>query len=43
LKRAQLAPSQQIRIVPARFTTDGSLMGAVALVLRGLGALQSRA
>jgi predicted NBD/HSP70 family sugar kinase len=40
LKRAQLAEAQRLRIVPARFTTDGSLMGAVALVLRGLGALQ---
>jgi predicted NBD/HSP70 family sugar kinase len=41
LKRVQLAKAQRLRIVPARFTTDGSLMGAVALVLRGLGALQS--
>jgi predicted NBD/HSP70 family sugar kinase len=41
LKRAQLAEAQRLRIVPARFSTDGSLMGAVALVLRGLGALQS--
>jgi predicted NBD/HSP70 family sugar kinase len=41
LKRAQLAEAQRMRIIPARFTTDGSLMGAVALVLRGLGALQS--
>ena len=40
LKRAQLAEAQRMRIVPARFSTDGSLMGAVALVLRGLGALQ---
>jgi hypothetical protein len=40
LKRAQLAQGQRLRIVPARFTTDGSLMGAVALALRGLGALQ---
>jgi predicted NBD/HSP70 family sugar kinase len=40
LKRAQLAEAQRLRIVPAHFTTDGSLMGAVALVLRGLGALQ---
>lgn len=39
LKRTQLAEAQRLRIVPARFTTDGSLMGAVALVLRGLGAL----
>jgi predicted NBD/HSP70 family sugar kinase len=41
LKRAQLNEAQRLRIVPARFATDGSLMGAVALVLRGLGALQS--
>jgi predicted NBD/HSP70 family sugar kinase len=40
LKRADLAEAQRLRIVPARFSTDGSLMGAVALVLRGLGALQ---
>jgi predicted NBD/HSP70 family sugar kinase len=40
LKRAELAEAQRMRIVPARFTSDGSLMGAVALVLRGLGALQ---
>ena len=40
LKRGQLSEAQRLRIVPARFTTDGSLMGAVALVLRGLGALQ---
>ena len=43
LKRAELAEAQRMRIVPARFTTDGSLMGAVALVLRGLGALQGGA
>jgi predicted NBD/HSP70 family sugar kinase len=42
LKRAQLAEAQRMRIIPGRFVTDGSLMGAVALVLRGLGALQQQ-
>jgi predicted NBD/HSP70 family sugar kinase len=34
LKRVQLTEAQRVRIVPARFSEDGSLMGAVALVLR---------
>jgi predicted NBD/HSP70 family sugar kinase len=34
LKCAQLGEAQRMRIIPAHFIEDGSLMGAVALVLR---------
>lgn len=34
LKRPQLPEAQRVRIIPGRFIEDGSLMGAVALVLR---------
>lgn len=41
LKRAQLSQAHRVRIVPAHFAEDGSLMGAVALVLRRYGGLQN--
>jgi hypothetical protein len=40
LKRAQLSDAHRVRIIPAHFAEDGSLMGAVALVLRRYGGLQ---
>lgn len=40
LKRAQLREAHRVRIIPAHFDEDGSLMGAVALVLRRYGGLQ---
>jgi predicted NBD/HSP70 family sugar kinase len=43
LKRAQLSEAHRVRIMPAHFAEDGSLMGAVALVLRRYGGLQDRA
>jgi predicted NBD/HSP70 family sugar kinase len=42
LKRRHLSKAQRVKILPGRFIEDGPLMGAVALVLRRHGGLDSQ-